>query len=138
MRVPGLPPQLVQALVAALPARPASSFAPAIESERAANPPVAMPAASPATSVQLLVALAAAEPAIERRRRIAIEAERGLRGLERLHDALLAGPLPPERIEEIAAWVEAAEAPADRELEPVFREIALRVRVELAKHEMRA
>jgi len=96
--------------------------------------PPATPVAQP-VSVEMLVTLATVEPTIDRRRRIAADADRGLRALERLDRALAAGLPPVERLEEVAAWSAGQHEPQDPELAAIFNEIELRVRIELAKHE---
>lgn len=100
-------------------------------------PAAVPPAAQPATSVQMLVALAAAEPTAERRRKMAAAADRGLSLLERLHAELVAGVPAPERLAELLEWSENFEMPDDPQLATVAREIELRVRVEIAKHDLR-
>lgn len=94
--------------------------------------------ASPATSVEMLVALASVDPAVERRRKLAAEADRGLALLERLHEESLGGGVLPERLEQLSAWVAGFAVPDDPELASVAQDIELRVRVELAKHDLRA
>jgi hypothetical protein len=83
----------------------------------------------------MLVALSAEAPA-ERRRRAIIQAERGLDALERLREELAAGIPSPERLRELAAWSSGFEMPDDPELAELARDIELRVRVELAKHDI--
>ncbi|MFZ5746618.1 MAG: flagellar assembly protein FliX [Pseudomonadota bacterium] len=86
-----------------------------------------------APSVQMLVALAAADPTVERRRRMAVDAERGLDALDRLHAELLSGTAGPERLQDIAEWAKSIDSPEDPVLADIMRDIDLRVRVELAK-----
>ena len=131
MRITGLAAPLQTLLLASLPK--AAAFA-------AAKPPVqdaapATPLAQP-VSVEMLVTLAAAESPIDRRRRAANQADRGLHALERL-DAEQAAGLPAiERLREVAAWSETLETPQDPALAALLQEIELRVRVELAKHDI--
>src|SRR3954463_8586272 len=89
LHITNIAPALQQSLLGALPRAAQASRLMSIE-----PPPVptaATPAGqtAPTTSVQVLTALA--EPVIERRRKIAAEAERGLDMLERLHVELLQG-----------------------------------------------
>ncbi|MES1973631.1 MAG: flagellar assembly protein FliX [Pseudomonadota bacterium] len=134
MRIDGLSLPLARSLLAALP-KAVPSFA-LIEGEtRPAQPMTAAPTCS-MTSVQMLVTLAAAQDGVERRRRVAREASRGLDALDRLHDEMLAGAPSIERLREIAHWAQSAEAPEDPALAKIFREIDLRVRVELAKYDV--
>ncbi|MCD2317079.1 flagellar assembly protein FliX [Sphingomonas sp. IC-11] len=94
------------------------------------------PAAMPATSVQMLVQMAAADVSVERRRRIAESAGRGLALLQRLHAETLVPPAGVEAVRGLENWLETFEMPEDAELASLMQEIELRVRVELAKHEM--
>lgn len=137
MRIAGLPPVLQQALLATLP-KASEAFGASVTQAEAQHPQAMPPAVpNPATSVQMLVALAAAEPVAERRRRIAEHADKGLTMLERLHAELVVGTPSPERLQELVEWSESFEPPEDAEVAIVSREIELRVRVELAKLEMR-
>jgi hypothetical protein len=140
---PLLPPLLQQALLATL-AKAGDGFAAAPSADQQAGailpPPVPLPVPTPtppATSVQMLVALAAAEPAIERRRKQAAAADAGLSLLERLHAELTVGTPAPERLRELVEWSQDLDTPSDPHLATLQREVELRVRVELAKHDMR-
>lgn len=108
-----------------------------VDDPPAASPPSA-PVTPPTTSVEMLVALASIDPAVERRRKLAAEADRGLALLERLHEESLGGGVMPERLEQLSAWVAGFAIPDDPELASVARDIELRVRVELAKHDLTA
>lgn len=106
--------------------------------EPAAQPAPAQPTiATPAQSVQMLVTLAAAArpPELERRRRLAKEAERGLDALEMLQAALVVGVSAVEPTRELRNWSEGRTRPDDPELAEVMDEIDLRIQVELAKRE---
>lgn len=139
MRIAPLPPGMQQALLAAtLPAVDRAFVQVARVTEVVAPPAVLPPPPQAATSVQMLVAMAASAPASEERRRMAAETDRGLSMLERLHAELAGGVAAPERLEELAAWAESFAAPEDPQLAGLAREVELRVRVELAKHEVRA
>ncbi|MGN6374322.1 MAG: flagellar assembly protein FliX [Sphingomonas sp.] len=104
-------------------------------------PAAAAPAANAqlqvTTSVQMLVALAATElPREQRRRRAAEPVGRGLELLEQLHAATLLGTPDAGLLQELAAWTESFEVPEDEpELQALARDLDLRVRVELARHE---
>jgi hypothetical protein len=135
LQIAGITPLLQQALLTALP-RAAQAF----HTDDVLRDPVApmtTPAAQnpPTTSVQMLIALA--EPALERRRKLAVETDRGVNMLERLHSELVQGVVPPERLQQLADWSAAFEAPEDPQLAALARDVELRVRVELAKHELR-
>lgn len=140
MRIAGLPPAMQQGLLAAL-AKAGDDFAVAsagADKQAAAILPAHVPPApQPATSVQMLVALAAAEPPVERRRKMAAAADRGLSLLERLHAELVVGTPAPERLRELVEWCENLETPADPQLAGLQRDIEVRVRVEIAKHDLK-
>jgi len=139
MRIPALPPLMQQSLLATLGRAEAFSVA-SVDAEAGAAtvlPPPTAPLAQPATSVQMLVTLAAAEPTAERRRKMAAAADRGLSLLERLHAELVVGTPAPERLAELVEWSESLEPPTDPHLASLQRDIEVRVRVELAKHDLR-
>lgn len=143
MQVAGIQPLIQQTLLTAL-ARAEQADAPvgvlAIANEStssSAGTSAAAMAGPPATSVQMLVALAATETDRDRRRRIARDTERGLDALEALHRASLDDDLPVERLEALRAWADAKSPSDERKLGALEREVELRVRVELAKHDVR-
>lgn len=139
MQIAGLPPAMLHALLAAASPkveRLAAAVARAPEAPPA--PATIPPAPQAATSVQMLVAMAAVEPPSERRRRVAAETDRGLSMLERLDEALVAGVVPPEHLQQLGDWAASFEAPDEPMLADLARDVELRVRVELAKHEVRA
>lgn len=137
MRIAGIPPVLQQVLLAALPKAGDGFRSPiaAPETGTAQTAPVAIP--GPATSVQMLVTLAATEPVVERRRKAAEKSEAALSMLERLHSELVTGVPSVERLQELVEWAESHETPEDPVLAGLSREIEVRVRVEIAKLEMR-
>src|SRR4051812_24850835 len=129
---------MARSLMAALP-KAAGGF-PVAEEEAAARPmPLQGPgAAHPTPTVAMLVTLAAADPAIERRRKLAVDAERGVKALDHLHKELAAGTPSVERLREIADWSANFEAAEDPVLAQILSDIDLRVRVELAKLDIQA
>ncbi|MEG3144351.1 flagellar assembly protein FliX [Sphingomonas sp. RT2P30] len=131
MRITGLSAPVQNMLLAALPK--VAEFA--VSDPPVLQPPPPSPPAQP-VSVEMLVTLAASEPAIDRRRRIAIVADRGLTALERLNEELLAGLPAVERLQEIAAWTGTVSDPEDPVMGAILKEIELRMRVELAKHDI--
>lgn len=144
MRIDGITP-LLQSMLADPRTRdgfalPAAIAAAATAEAPPSTPPPVVPTS--ATSVQMMVALAAVDPVAERRRRIAEDADRGLTLLERLRDDLAHGTAPPERVRELATWVESFAVPDDAAVTPEFAQIArdleVRVRVELAKLDLNA
>lgn len=137
MQVAGIPPLIQQTLLTALArgdaaSAPAGSLAVADEAAATRAPTSAPP---PATSVQMLVTLAATETDRDRRRRVAHSTEQGLAALEALYHATLEAPLPPERLAELRDWAERHAAPDEPRLRALARDVELRVRVELAKHD---
>lgn len=86
------------------------------------------------TSVAMLVAIASIDPEAHRRRSTAA-AEKGLKALERLHDALRCGSPGPAQLRAIAAWMDDHSAADGAEAADLLREVELRVLVELAKAE---
>ena len=138
MRIDSLTPLMARSLMAALP-KTASSF-PVAEEEAAARP-VPMQGAgatAPTPSVAMLVTLAAADPMIERRRKLAKDAERGIDALDKLHKEVAAGTPSVERLQEIVEWSASFEAAEDPVLAQILADIDLRVRVELAKLDIQA
>jgi hypothetical protein len=138
VRIDSLTPLMARSLMAALP-KAAPGF-PVAEEEAAARP-VPMQGSGtthPTPTVAMLVTLAAADPAIERRRKQAKDAERGVDALDRLHRELGAGTAAPERLREIAEWSTNFEAADDPVLASILSDIDLRVRVELAKLDIEA
>lgn len=133
MRITGLTAPIQTLLLGALPK--AAPFA----VPDAAMPQVSLPAPiALSVSVEMMVALAAAERPVESRRRAVRVAERGIGALERLDTALLAGLPAVERLREVAAWSQSLGEPEDAALRELFKDIELRVRVELAKHDITA
>jgi hypothetical protein len=138
VRIDNLTPLMARSLLAALP-KAAPGF-PIVEEEAMARP-VPMQGAGtnqPVPSVAMLVTLAAADPAIERRRKQVIHAERGVDALDKLHKELATGIPSVERLREIVEWSENIEASDDPVLAGILSDIELRVRVELAKIDVRA
>jgi len=102
-----------------------------------------LPTAQPATtappqpvSVEMLVALSASESPVDRRRRQTAVADGALTALERLNAELMAGLPTVERLREVAAWSKSLDTPPDPALATLFADIELRLRVELAKHDI--
>ena len=132
MQVNG-PTSLLQVLLATQAKRTAAvSFAPEIPAQAAAPQSTV---ATPAQSVQMLVTLAQAMPPVERRRRAAREAEKGLDALEMLQAALVVGTGATTPVEDLKNWSENRARPDDPELAEIMDEIDLRIQVELAKRE---
>jgi hypothetical protein len=137
MRVEGVPPLLgITAMAAGAERRSQQAFDPDQAAGGTTAPGPAL--TPPTTSVEMLVALASVDPGVERRRKMAVEAERGLVLLERLHQEAMGGDILPERLAQLAEWSASFALPDDPALAAVARDIDLRVRVELAKHDIRA
>lgn len=138
MRIDNLSPILARTLLEALP-KAAPGFAVGTEEAMAPKMPVQGPGtAHPVPTVEMLVTLAATDPAVERRRKLARDADRGLEALDRLHKAVLAGVPSVERLREIVEWSENLETPDEPVLAQILKDIDLRVRVELAKYDVQA
>lgn len=144
MRIDGLQSALQQVLLSSLAAkgerfRPdGGGTSPGALPADAPTPPAVNAVPHPATSVQMLVTLAAADPIAERRRKAVAQADRGLAQLETLRDELATGLASPERLRALAGWAETFTIPDDPQLAELAREIELRVRVEIAKHDLTA
>lgn len=130
---------LQQQLLTALPkAEAAFRMMPtAPEQPAPAATPHPQSAVVPATSVQMLVQLAAADSSVERRRKMAENAGRGLALLDRLDVEKQVRPAAIAPLDALCDWLETLEMPEDPQLAAVMQEIELRVKVELAKHELR-
>lgn len=140
MRIENLQAPLLRSLMAALP-KAASGFSVGEGEGPTARAPLpqgtnAAQALNP--SVAMLVTLAAADPSIERRRKQAVNAQRGIDMLDGLHRELIAGVISPERIQAIVEWSESFQASEDPMLASILADIEVRVRVELAKLDLRA
>ncbi|MEN2709569.1 flagellar assembly protein FliX [Sphingomonas sp. NPDC092331] len=142
MRIENLQAPLLHSLMAALPkAAPGFSVG---EGEATAAPAPLPPGAGAGTtqalnpSVAMLVTLAAADPTIERRRKQAVDAQRGIDMLDQLHRELVAGVVSPARLQAIVEWSETFERTDDPALAAILSDIELRVRVELAKLDLKA
>ncbi len=142
MRIENLQAPLLHSLMAALPkAAPGFSVG---EGEATAAPAHLPPGAGAGTtqalnpSVAMLVTLAAADPTIERRRKQAVDAQRGIDMLDQLHRELVAGVVSPARLQAIVEWSETFERTDDPALAAILSDIELRVRVELAKLDLKA
>ncbi|TGX54409.1 flagellar trans-acting factor FliX [Sphingomonas gei] len=129
---------MARSLLAALP-RAAASF-PVAEEEAVARqmPMPGTGTTQPVPTVAMLVTLAAADPSIERRRKQAVDAERGINALDKLHKEIATGTPSVERLREIVEWSENLEPSDDPVLAGILSDIDLRVRVELAKVDVQA
>lgn len=132
LRITGPVTPIQNLLLAALPK--AAAFTAAEPSVPSTVPATTVPPQP--VSVEMLVALAASETPVERRRRVAAQADRGLDALERLNAELMAGLPAVERLHEIAAMSQTMAGPADPALTTLLNDIELRMRVELAKHDI--
>ncbi len=131
MRVTGIALPIQNLLLEALPK--AVAFTAAEKPQQIARP-TTVPGQP--VSVEMLVALSASESQIDRRRRVAARAEQALDLLGQLNSELLAGLPTAERLNEVAALSQNMAEPADPALANLFKEIELRMRVELAKHDI--
>lgn len=111
----------------------------------ATAPPPPPPSPSPApvspglaqapTTVAMLMAMASADPQRDRRARLASDSARGVHLLDKLHRAVVAGEADAASLQALSEWLDGFEVPDDPHLAALARDIALRVEVELAKHE---
>ena len=101
---------------------------------QAAQSPVAN---LPIANVQMLVTMAVDGANAERRKQ-ARDTSKGLDKLEDFHRAVLKGEATPGQLQAIADWVAQSEVPSDPKLAAIFRDIDVRVRVELAKYDVQA
>lgn len=135
MRIPPAPPPLVSSLLALLPQ--VKTAAPEAEAPAPAPQAQAVPLGMTAPSVAMLLAMATVggvAPTKARERQLA-RAAKGLDGLAALHAAQARGLDVAPALAQLADWAQDVELPEDPELAEFFRELDLRVRVELAKHE---
>ncbi|UYY59679.1 flagellar assembly protein FliX [Sphingomonas sp. S2-65] len=140
MRIENIPSLMAHSLLAALP-KAAESFSVTREEKAPAAaplPPQQANVTNPVPSVAMLVTLAAADPMMDRRRRLAAQAERGVEMLDHLHKEVLVGTPSVERLREIAQWSQTLDTPDEPVLAQIMAEIDLRVRVELAKYDVEA
>lgn len=140
MRIENISSLMAHSLLAALP-KAAESFSVTREDKAPAAAPLAPQQANvtvPVPNVAMLVTLAAADPMMDRRRRLAAQAERGVEALDHLHKEVLVGVPSVERLREIAQWSQTLDTPDEPVLAQILAEIDLRVRVELAKYDVEA
>ena len=95
------------------------------------------PLVMPSTSVEMLVVLAASLPRPEQRRRLVAEADRGLGYLEDLCAALLKGKHREQELQQLVEWLQTKSACDEADFDELYQAIELRVRVELAKFDMK-
>ncbi|MBW4330413.1 flagellar assembly protein FliX [Stakelama sp. CBK3Z-3] len=101
-----------------------------------APPQTPGPSLQAATSVQVLIAVAAMnESPQQRRKQEAKRVDKGLGLLERLHDASLGGASEAEVLEALEQWVAEFSMPDNPQLQQLARDVELRVKVELARHD---
>jgi hypothetical protein len=109
------------------------------EAEAPVPPPQAqaVPLSMSAPSVAMLLAMSSmggVAPTKARERQIA-RAAKGLDGLAALQAAQARGLDPGPALAQLAEWTKDVDMPDDPALAEFFRELDVRVRVELAKHE---
>lgn len=88
---------------------------------------------APASGIEVLLALQAAEDPAQRRKKLVRRANALLDTLERIKTDLLAGRLGEGRLNQLMALIGQARDRGDRELDALVDDIELRARVELAK-----
>ncbi|MBB5710754.1 flagellar assembly protein FliX [Sphingomonas xinjiangensis] len=141
VRIENIPQLMAHSLLAALP-KAAESFSVTREEKAPAAAPLPLQqqtnVTNPVPNVAMLVTLAAADPMMDRRRRLAAQAERGVEMLDHLHKEVLVGVPSVERLREIAQWSQTLDTPDEPVLAQILADIDLRVRVELAKYDVEA
>lgn len=141
MRIENISQLMARSLLTALP-KVAEGFSVTREDKAPAAAPLPLQQQSnvtvPVPNVAMLVTLAAADPMMDRRRRLAAQAEKGVEMLDHLHKEVLVGTPSVERLREIAKWSQTLETPDEPVLAQILAEIDLRVRVELAKYDVEA
>jgi hypothetical protein len=135
---PGLSPVLLaeRTLFAALTPTMAKVAPFAAVAEPPSTASIVASVVQPATSVQMLVAMAATVPGGDLRTRAAARADAGLRVLAQLDSDVQNGRSRIESIQAIAAWADTPDVPDDPVIASLLMDIELRVQVELAKHEI--
>lgn len=112
----------------------------------AANPQIEAPVQQqvPATpqqnlgSLSMLVALSSLTPSDERKRTQLSQARKGLDGLDKLHREMLSGQTNKTTLNALQEWLKEMPESDDEKLAQFFKDIELRVRVELAKFDFEA
>jgi Class II flagellar assembly regulator len=135
VRIPPTPTPLVNSLLSLLPQ--VRTVAADVEAPAPAPQAQAVPLSMTAPSIAMLLAMAGTNgttPTRERERQVA-RAAKGLDALSALHAAQARGLDSGPALAELADWVSTSEMPEDAALAEFLRELDLRVRVELAKHE---
>lgn len=84
------------------------------------------------------MSIAGSEGDREQRKRIVETAEEGLQHLEALHKDALAGKVDPSKLKGLSNWLSDQNGDVDPQIETIMRDINLRAKVELAKHEVSA
>lgn len=135
VRITPATPPLVSSLLALLPQ--VKTAAPEAEAPSPAPQAQPMPLSMTAPSVAMLLAMASVAgtvPARHRERHLA-RATRGLDALAALQAAQARGLDAAPALAQLSDWAKDVEMPEDPALAEFLRELELRVRVELAKHE---
>lgn len=135
VRIPPVQPPLISSLLALLPQ--VKTAATEVEAPSPAPQAQAVPLSMTAPSVAMLLAMASVggvAPTKARERQIA-RAAKGLDGLAALHAAQARGLDTGPALAQLGDWLKDMEMPDDPALAEFVRELDLRVRVELAKHE---
>lgn len=108
----------------------------AASSAQTASRPMQVPSAHPAppsTSMAMLLAVAAANPDREKRRRIAEHGQLALDQLEALDNALALGTVDETLIASLTEWAQQLGLNGPAEVAEIMGEVELRLKVELAK-----
>jgi hypothetical protein len=86
-------------------------------------------------SVDMLMSIAGSDGDREQRKRVVEKAEQGLQHLEALHEDALSGKVDPDTLKGLSAWLSEQPEQVDPQVASIMRDISLRAKVEIAKHE---
>lgn len=98
--------------------------------------PASAAAARGPISMDTLMSIAGAEGDREQRKRVVEKAEQGLDHLESLHSDALSGKVNPNTLKGLNSWLAEQTDQVDPQVASIMRDISLRAKVELAKHEV--
>lgn len=116
------------------------TFAPPQTPATASGPTA--PASAAATrgpiSVDMLMSIAGSDGDREQRKRVVETADQGLQHLEALHRDTLSGKVDPDTLKGLSSWLSEQPEQVDPQVASIMRDISLRAKVELAKHEAAA
>ncbi len=116
-------------------AAPTRVKAPSLDVEQPAPMPPKMTAAPTATTIEMLVAMAADTDPRAEREKMTRKGTQALDLLDRLNGKLMTGGNPADELDALSHWLETAGDMPDPQIRHLMDEIELRIRVELAKQQ---